>query len=513
MDTQIGAPPPPPADQAAAPPPRPDSATSAFSAATEFLRQYWLRVLAISAALTIPCFWQRRIEAGDLASHVYNVWLAQLIERGQAPGLWIARQWNNVLFDIVMLKLGNVVGLGAAQKIVVPAMVLLFFWGAFALVCAVARPKEIPWSVLPCLAIFAYGWTFEMGFMNYYLSIGLAFFALALLRRGRGKERILSVALAPLIWLAHPLGLLLLIGAGAYMLLAEHLAPRWQALLFLAAAAVITFAHFYIIRDFDYSFGNTAQLVKDGTDQLLLYGPWYLLAARLLETTLAVVFALNFFECRRTPGWWLPYLLPLQFFGLLLLAAAVIPTDIRVPQYDAPLGLMVERMTSLSAVLLCCLLGLVRPRKWHLACFAAIAVLFFSVLYRDDARLNRMEQTAERLVHVLPPGQRVLATIWRFPGTRVFIHHMVDRACIAQCFSYENYEPSSGQFRVRATDGNPYVLDAEGSDAAQGGAYVMQTRDLPAFEIYQCNLNMVELCMRELAAGEANGAVGVQRPR
>ena len=55
------------------------------------------RFAAVSAALLIPVYWHRRIEAGDLGSHLYNAWLAQLIRQGQAPGLWIARQWNNVV--------------------------------------------------------------------------------------------------------------------------------------------------------------------------------------------------------------------------------------------------------------------------------------------------------------------------------------------------------------------------------------------------------------------------------
>ena len=162
--------------------------TSALVAALAFFRQYWTSVVAISAAVTIPCFWHRHIEAGDLASHTYNAWLAQLIERGQAPGLWLNRQSNNILFDLVLTRLGNIVGLRAAEKIAVSAAVLVFFWGAFALVCAMAR--RIPWFLLPCLAIFAYGWTFEEGLMNYYISIGLAFFGLGLLLRGRGSERI-----------------------------------------------------------------------------------------------------------------------------------------------------------------------------------------------------------------------------------------------------------------------------------------------------------------------------------
>src|SRR5579863_9555238 len=97
-------------------------------------RRDTIRFAAVSAALLIPVYWHRRIEAGDLASHLYNAWLAQLIRQGQAPGLWIARQWNNVLFDLLLSWLGSAFGLRLAERIAVSLAVLTFFWGAFALI-------------------------------------------------------------------------------------------------------------------------------------------------------------------------------------------------------------------------------------------------------------------------------------------------------------------------------------------------------------------------------------------
>src|SRR5713226_9517088 len=76
-------------------------------------------VAVVSLLVVVPCLRHRRIEAGDLASHVYNVWLAELIEKGQAPGLYLAKQWNNVLFDVALLRVANLFGFGAAEKIVV----------------------------------------------------------------------------------------------------------------------------------------------------------------------------------------------------------------------------------------------------------------------------------------------------------------------------------------------------------------------------------------------------------
>jgi hypothetical protein len=175
-----------------------------------FLRAHASRVVTISVLLLVPCFWHHRIEASDLASHTYNAWLAQLIARGQAPGLYIAPQATNVVFDIALARMGALTGLVAAEKILVSACVLIFFWGAFAYTSVMTeRP---PWFLAPALAMIAYGWTFSMGFMNFYLSVGLAFAAAAMSLRARGWEWILALLIAAAVFLAHVMGFVALIG-------------------------------------------------------------------------------------------------------------------------------------------------------------------------------------------------------------------------------------------------------------------------------------------------------------
>src|SRR5713226_9511272 len=85
-------------------------------------------VAVVSLLVVVPCLWHRRIEAGDLASHVYNVWLAELIEKGQAPGLYLSHQTNNILFDLGLFYSAKMIGLAAAQKVVISACELVFFW-------------------------------------------------------------------------------------------------------------------------------------------------------------------------------------------------------------------------------------------------------------------------------------------------------------------------------------------------------------------------------------------------
>src|SRR5215472_6619080 len=129
-----------------------------------FLRRHLAAVILVSILLIIPCIWHHHIEAGDLPSHVYNAWLAQLITKGQAPGLYLVPRYDNVLFDLALFYAGNVFGLAAAEKIVVAISVLIFAWGVFAFAAAVShRP---PWFLLPCIGMLAYGYSFNMGFFN-----------------------------------------------------------------------------------------------------------------------------------------------------------------------------------------------------------------------------------------------------------------------------------------------------------------------------------------------------------
>jgi hypothetical protein len=512
MDTQAG----PSADAAQnASAFSPDASTpevSALKSTLKFVQARWILIVGISVAMVIPCFWHARIEAGDLPSHTYNAWLVQLIEQGRAPGLWIASQWNNVLFDWSVTTVARVVGLHAAEKIVVAKGVLLFFWSAFALICALTR--RTPWFVMPALAAIAYGWTFEQGFMNYYLSLGLAFFALALIARGHGREPLFALAFVPLIWLAHPLGLALLACAGAYIYAARRLGLRAQVFLFCGAIAALAVVHFVLALNFKVMWNSGpflwTLLRVNGTDQLVAYGFVYRTIAYAMLALLIFYVAAEIIRRAReheaTGEWWLP----VQLYALAFIAALLLPRVLYLPEMLGPqVGLLTERLTSVTAVLALCVVGAARPQRWHLAGFAAVAAVFFFYLYSDTGTLNHMEEQAETYAKSLPPGTRVVATIWPQPGSRVLIDHFIDRACIEHCYSYGNYEPSSGQFRVRARPENGIVAaNFEDTDAIESGTYIVQPQDLPMFEIYQCQPDLIELCMRELVAGERNGRVG-----
>jgi hypothetical protein len=487
-----------------------DDRAKSISRTLTFVTDQWLPIAAISVVLLLPCFWHKRIEAGDLASHTYNAWLAQLIARRDAPGLYLVRQWNNVLVDVALAKLGNTVGFVAAEKIVVSACVLIFFWGAFAFIAAAThRP---PWVLVPAIAMIAYGWTFQMGFMNYYLSLGFGFLAAALFWRGQATDWIAAFLLSGLTLLAHPMGFACLVGMVVYVRLAEK-SSGWQRWVVLASAILAVLAlHWYIVRHFRVAYWDTAFFyLMNGADQLVLYGNRYLIPAWI-----ALIFGSGCFIHGRVqqrksgePVW--SFRTALELWAILLFVAAMIPELIYLPRYAAPIGFPVARLTAVTAILGLCILGSVQPRKWHLAGLAVCAVIFFAFLYGDTGMLSKMEDQVEEMTKTLPYGRRVIETIAAPRDSRIpFINHIVDRACIGRCFAYANYEPASGQFRIRVRPGSALATDsADSSNAMENGDYVVRPQDLPMSEIDQCGgKDFTRLCMHDLSVGEKNGGVG-----
>jgi hypothetical protein len=478
---------------------------------TLFVREHSLKLIAISLLVLTPCFWHRHIEAGDLGSHLYNAWLAQLIQRGQVHGLVLATQWTNVLFDYLLSGLTNFLGMNVAEKVSVSLAVLIFFWGIFALVSAATR--RAPWRLVPLIAMITYGWTFQMGFFNYFISLALSFFGLALFWRGKGYERLLPIALVPFILLAHPLGLAWLVAAGVYISIAEIVPRRLQILWLLAAAAALVPVHLYLQRHFVVESEAHPLYFFTGADQFVLFSARYKIvqAAFLLFVIAAIL--MDAVKRRHEGGLWDAYRIALELYIIVEVGVVLLPDGIRFPGHPTALALLTERLTSVSAVLLCCLLGAMVPRRWHLIAGAGIAAIFFAFLYQDTARLNRMEAQAEGLVRGLPTGQRILATIQRLPGSRVVIQHMIDRACIGHCYSYGNYEPTCGLFRVRALPGNPYCMtDYDSAADMEEGTYEVAPEDLPAYQVYQCSLAGTDLCIRPLVAGEENDRLGIHPP-
>jgi hypothetical protein len=483
--------------------------------AVAFVQARWRLMLAISAMVVVPCFWHRRIEAGDLGSHVYNVWLAQLIAKGQAPGLYSAHQWHNMLFDLSLLHATNTFGFVAAQRIVVSVCVLIFFWGVFALICAVT--EKAPLYLTPCMAMLAYGYSFEMGFMNYYLSVGLACFSLAIFMSAKKRGWIVAVFVAALVYMAHPLGFLWLAGTWAYLWVRSRLTAGWRAAPLAAGLVAVYFVYWELVHraKFDIDWDKMPFYQANGADQLVVFGDRYVWLAWGGLAIGLVCFLVGLWDARKDWGALRILALPLELYAITFFATALLPENLRASMFAGWIGLLVSRLTTISAILGLCVLGGFRAKRWHLAAFGALTIAFFSFLFKDTKTMNELESNAEKIAAALPYGTRVIPTIQAPPDWRVqFIGHTVDRACIGHCFNYANYEPSSGQFRVRVEKGSPLATDSsDDSEDMEGGSYEVQDTDPPLMIVYQCDAtDFTSLCMSAMVEGQTTGQFAPRKP-
>jgi len=473
---------------------------------------WWNRavVLAVSVLLLLPCFWHQRIEAGDLGSHVYNAWLAQLVQEGRAPGVYIVWQWDNILFDLLLFYSAKAFGLAVAQKMVVSLSVLIFFWGVFALMRA--SSGRAPWKLVPCIAMLTYSYIFHMGFMNYYLSLGLASLGLALVWPARRNGLITAAILAPFILLAHPLGFLWFLGAGAYRWLWLRLPGSMRLLLPAVALAVLLGARWFVGHHpgYEVEWRQSPFWQLNGTDQFHVFGERY----RYFSIAIgAFVLAATTAAWLQSPGrrsFWKDRYLIMELYVICFCATALLPENLHTDPTGGWIGALVTRLTLVSAILGLCWLASLPARRWYLPTAVPIAVVFFIFLYQDTGLLNRMEASAERVTRQLPFGTRTLATIFAPNNYRTIYLHVPDRACVGHCFLVSNYEPSTRQFRIRVQQGSPVVTaSVDDSEDMQSGTYDVQEEDLPLKQMYQCTAtDLTRICIRDLAEDEKNGRLG-----
>jgi len=458
-------------------------------------------VVLISFLFLVPCFWQKRIQATDLSSHVYNAWLVSLVKQGQLPGLYVVRQWNNVAFDVALEWLFVHVGAHAAERVAVSAAVLTFAWGGILLITAIAGRNW--WFTIPCMAMLSYGFIYHMGFFNYYLGMGMCFWYLALFWRGSWARRLLATPLLLVAWLAHPLPVVWAVGLACYIALARML-DRFKRLWILAAGLLAIVAVRLILMTRYWSLWSWKQVYfLTGANQVMVFGASYVFVFSALLFVWLMLWRRLVKERGVTE---LLTGLPFQLWLLNATAVSLLPNQIDFPGYGLPFSFIIERLSLGAAITLCAMLAALPSKPQEKVALLLITVSFFTLVFVDTSQVNHLEDEIDRLVAQLPAGQRVLGYFpTRFRRISP-LGHGLDRACIGHCFSYENYEPSSRQFRLRAQPGNPYVMDEYmGSNAAQTGKYVVQARDLPISLVYLCGDQGDQVCMRSLQAGEVAG--------
>jgi hypothetical protein len=434
-----------------------------------------------------------------------------LVEQGNAPGLYLATQWQNVLFDLLLSCTCKAFGFALGEKLAVSFCVQIFFWGVFALLrSATKRP---PWLLIPLVAMMTHGYVFHMGFMNYYLSLGLASLALALLWNGKGKGIVGAVALAPFVMLAHPLGIVWLAGVAVYRF-AWLRFSGWLRLSLPALTAVgLAGVRWYLVHypQYQADWADPPFYQWNGSDQFRVFGESYDYLSWTVALIALILVAFEVFRYWRDVDFWNERRLLVELYLVSFCAAILLPEDLRPDPAGSWIGGLATRLTLICTIFAVCFLASLKPRVLHLLAFGATAAVFFYMVHRDTDVLDRMEQSVESITLQLPFGTRVASTIYSPPGYRTQFEHLVDRACIGHCFLYSNYEPPTLKFRVRVVkEGSRIVASTvDESEDLQSGNYDVEDGDLPLKQIYQCDAtDLTQLCIRDLKSGERNGSVG-----
>jgi hypothetical protein len=479
----------------------------------------WLWSPVISLLLIVPCLWQPIVSSGDLQSHIYNAWLAELIRSGSIHGLWIGHQSTNLLLDILFPWLLRVFGVSGAERVAASACVLVFFWGAFFFISVFS--KRHPYWLMPWLAILTYGYAFQQGILNYYLSCGIIFWTLTLLwKQPLGARTFLGVILLALAYLAHPLPVLWVLGISLYGMLARRLRPGYQVFLFLAGALILFLLRIYTTSRFLTVWLPRQTMYWTGADQALLWGWLYIPV--FLGFLLFSVVLLSEPENR----WKAVSSITAQVYFLTGLAIVLLPTAIRRSVTDTWASCIAERFSLLPGVLLLAILARSVCRRWYLPAGVLAAGIFFIALYRDIGREARVVAKLHELVATIPAGERVVSWIDGPPSggestpkhfaqralsvftERINSTHLLSRACLGHCFDYVNYEPSTGQFRIHAVPGNAVVLATwPDVDHMNTGEYLIKLDELPLYAVLRCGPALEDLVLVSMSQGQTGATL------
>ncbi|GIU77194.1 MAG: hypothetical protein KatS3mg005_0432 [Bryobacteraceae bacterium] len=452
--------------------------------------------IAVSLLLIAPVLLQKHVQAGDLASHLYNAWLVLLVKSGEPLGLEIVPQYSNVMFDWWLEGLWRIGGPAFAEKAAVSVSLLLFFWGAFFLFTRLTERSA--WPMAPLLAMLAYSWIWFQGFFNYYLACAFSFWAIGL-AASAGRHALLALPLLGLAALSHLLGAAVGAGFTLFALARRRLPPRYGRWLFpaaclaLAVSAAILPLHLRV----------TWQLSR--LMHLTAATPFWLHDARYFIPALVVigyaVWILLAALDRRTP---LGLSLPAPQMAALAAAALILlPTSLDWPGTHHSLHFIDWRLAPWLTLFLLAWLARLAAARLSLIAGLAAASLFFSFLVLDWRLLGRIEQAFHDAVRQVPARSRVVNTVTTLPLGINPLLHPIDRACIGHCFSYGNYEPATAQFRLRSRPGAAAAMSSmRDVSALHHGQYVVKPGDLPLFGVFLRGKSPFTLSVRPLEAEE-----------
>ncbi len=456
--------------------------------------------ILVAGALVLPCVWQPHIEAGDLASHVYNAWLASLIAHGQIQGLRLAHPFTNVLGDWILSAGFRAFGAAWAARIVCVIAVEAFFWGAFQFVSAVNG--KAAWLMASCLAMLAYGLIFYTGFVNFYLATACGVWMLAVLWRFSLRRLLVAGVIGMIGVVAHPLPIAWAACAIGYVYLCRGIPIRRRPMLLGAGAVALGVVHWVLGKLWlcDWSFGQVAgpgAAGITGVGQFVPFGTKYLLVGAGL---LILWFRLLLGRLDRGPIWTDPVA---HLWLLNMVALVALPSAIQFAAGGQAFQFIPARVSFFMLILFFALVGGAAYGRGFTRGFSALAAVSFVFQYADSRALNRADAEISALVAGLPAGQRVVCSITDTGAQVNGLAHVSDWACVGRCFDYGDYEPASLNFRIRTTGPNKVVSpESRSLLAIERGSYIVSTEAAPLYCVCASEVPGPRFELHRLQAGE-----------
>jgi hypothetical protein len=438
-----------------------------------------------------------RPSTGDLHSHVYNAWLARLASRGEVPGVFVVGTWTNVLVDHALDRLLSAFSAPVVETLAMLVLAEAFIWASFAL-CR-SQAQRPCWEWLPVLGMLALGWTFQMGFANWYASATLSVLACgAAMGSSRWPTRAaVAIPLLALAATASPLPAVWAVVAVALVLAVR----RWPARAIPATIAAIGAIGVPAAALVFVGLGRhrLSQLATvSGADQLHVFGDLY----RWFPLVLAVLWATTLPGSRACPQ-------RASALALAVFSSAtclLVPDVIWFPGVSAPLSFLATRTSLLSGVAWTSVAACAPAARGRNLVIAVLAGSWCALLVADTRAISRSHLELERALATLPPGSHVVSAVGTAPSRVQVLEHVVDAACIGKCFSWGNYEPASGVFRVRARPGNAFVV-SQYSDAMAvvGGRYRAPDVPFALWKVHPCGDqgDPQRFCVSRVGPGEA----------
>ena len=227
--------------------------SSAQAPSRSFLDSKWLALFVIIASI-IPLLLPTTPPLTDLPGHIARYRIELDLDHSAYLRQWYDFHWalfGNLGVDLLVVPLAQILPLETAVKLIVLAIPPLTMLGMLYLACEIHG--RVPPTALFALPL-AYCFPFQLGFVNFTLSMALAFvFAglwLNLGRLGQIKTRAaLFAVLSPMLFLAHAVGWGIF---GVIIFSAEVMGRRarsrnWLHSLFAAAVAMLPLTTAFIL--------------------------------------------------------------------------------------------------------------------------------------------------------------------------------------------------------------------------------------------------------------------------